>query len=58
MQAVITYNRDADVPVLTLCADTDGDELGLQLLADSEDFKVVIELPEADELIVKDVTGA
>lgn len=55
MDCVVTWNETRNIPVLTLSSESDGDELSLQMLADSSNFKIVIELPEADELIVKNI---
>jgi hypothetical protein len=53
MQAIITYNEEEAVPVLTLSADTEAEEVSLQLLAAHDDINIVVELKESDELVFK-----
>lgn len=57
MQASVTYNKDKAVPVITLSSETEGEELSLQLLADSNKFTIVLELSDAEELVIKKMLG-
>lgn len=55
MQACVTLNPQTGIPVLTVTAETESEELSLALVAECESFKVVIECPREDSLAIREI---
>lgn len=55
MQVIITLNEEKNIPVLTLSADNEAEEVSLQLLAAHDDINIIVELKDSDELVFKHI---
>jgi len=51
MQATVTFNETENRPVLTLTTQTVQEDKDLSLMAAFDNFRIVIELDDSDELI-------